>query len=225
MREPAGGPTGRPAAVRPTGRSAAVGPTGRPAAIGPTGCLTVRASWRATALTGLRGDVLDVGAGTGGSLDFLDRHTRPVLLEPHARSRRALARSTADRPNARVLAGRAENIPLDDASIDAVICSAVLCSVDDQRRALAEIHRVLRPAGRLVFLEHVAAPNGSWLRRGQRCYAPLSRLLDRGCHPARDTEHALADSPLTIVELDRFGVRGPFGSSIPLIAGVAVRAH
>ncbi len=201
----------RPAVEQPSGR--------------PTGCRTLQASWRATALTGLRGDVLDVGAGAGGSLDFLGQHTRPVLLEPHARSRRSLARSTADRPNTRVLAGRAENIPLDDASMDAVICSAVLCSVDDQRRALAEIHRVLRPGGRLVFLEHVAAPEGSWLRLGQRCYAPFSRLLDRGCHPARDTEAALADSALTIAELDRFSSRGPFGSSIPLITGVVVRAR
>jgi SAM-dependent methyltransferase len=198
--------------------------TERPIDQSPLPVPTLRARWRAETLPTLRGDLLDVGAGSGNSLSDLSRNARVVCLEPHAASVRTLEYLAGRRPGTRVLQARAERIPLDDASMDAAICCAVLCSVTDQDRALGEIHRVLRPGGRLVLLEHVVAPRGTWTRRGQRLVAPFSRWFDHGCDPARDTEAALARSPFTVVELKRTGARGPFGTTMPHLTGVAVRA-
>lgn len=152
--------------------------------------LELRARWRAETLPALRGDALDVGAGPGHSLGYLTGATRLVCLEPHIAYVRILEQRTADRPGARVLRGRAERVPLDDGSLDAAVCCAVLCSVRDQDRALREIHRVLRPGGRPLLLEHVAAPRGTWTRQAQRLVAPFSRWVGHGCDPARNTEGA-----------------------------------
>ncbi|AKU15450.1 hypothetical protein VV02_05505 [Luteipulveratus mongoliensis] len=183
----------------------------------------LRVQWRAYALTDLHGDVLDVGAGEGASLGALPHDARVTCLEPNARSVRRLRALTADRPGARVLPAPVEDIPLADASMDAVICSAVLCSASDQDQALRELHRVLRPGGRLVMLEHVAAERGTWMRRGQRLIAPASRWLDRGCDPARDTEAAVQRSAFTVIELRRIAARGPFGLDLPHLHAVLAR--
>jgi ubiquinone/menaquinone biosynthesis C-methylase UbiE len=117
-----------------------------------------------------------------------------------------------------VLAGRAEEIPLPSASVDAVLSTAVLCSVNDLSAVLAEIRRVLRPGGRFVFLEHVAAPQGSALRRMQRMIAPITRVVDRGCDPSRDLAPAI-EAAFASVDLAHYTVPGLL--KIPFIAGTA----
>jgi SAM-dependent methyltransferase len=117
-----------------------------------------------------------------------------------------------------VIAGRAEAIPLPAASFDAVLSTAVLCSVDDLAEALAEIRRVLKPGGRLVFLEHVAAPPGSALLRMQRLIAPINRIVDRGCDPGRDIAPAI-HAAFTDVDLNHYTASGLL--KIPFIGGTA----
>jgi ubiquinone/menaquinone biosynthesis C-methylase UbiE len=80
-----------------------------------------------------------------------------------------------------------EPLPVADESVDAVISTLVLCCVNSQHRALQEVLRVLKPGGRLLFIEHVAAPRGSWLRRMQNLLTPLWKQLGDGCHPNRET--------------------------------------
>ncbi len=184
--------------------------------------MELRARWQAETLPALTGAVLDVGAGSGVSLAFLPRSARVTLLEPHRGSARQLD-SIARRRGARVLRASAERIPLPAAAFDAAVCSFVLCSVADQDRTLAEVFRVLRPGGRLVIFEHVAAAPGTWLRRGQRLAAPFSRWLDRGCDPARDTETALRRSGFKITELSRADAIGPWGLRIPHLQAVLTR--
>jgi ubiquinone/menaquinone biosynthesis C-methylase UbiE len=188
-----------------------------------TGAFELRTRWRVNVLPTLDGDVLDVGAGDGGSLAHLPDSARVALLEPHRRSANRLERQVAHRRGSRVLHAGAERIPLAAAAVDAAVCCVVLCSVADQDQALAEIHRVLRPGGRLVLLEHVAAARGTWVRRAQRLVAPVSRLLDRGCDPARDTEAALDRSAFTVEELCRVDSVGPWGLRIPHLLAVLVR--
>ncbi|WP_269430946.1 class I SAM-dependent methyltransferase [Microbacterium mangrovi] len=192
----------------------------------PTTTQSIRAlrdEWRRTVLPALSGDVLDVGAGTGAAADHLGTTVRWIALEPSRSARRDLSTRVRDRPESQLLAARAEDIPLPDASVDAVIAGTVLCSVRDPARALAQIRRVLRPGGRLVFFEHVVAPAGTWTRVLQRTYAPLSRIIDAGCDPARDTETAIRDAGFQTVDVRSELAPGILGTVDPLIQGIAVR--
>lgn len=180
--------------------------------------MTNRDRWRRATLPGLRGTVLDVGAGAGGALPYLADCTVDCL-EP--RPSRRLREAAASR-GARVIAAPAEDIPVADGSYDVVICSAVLCSVRDPDRALRELRRVLHPGGRLEFYEHVGSAAGSGSLRFQRAIAPISRVLDGGCDPSRDTVDTLQRSPFSIDELRQDATRGPFGLETVHISG---RAH
>lgn len=110
-------------------------------------------------LRGAHGRVLEIGAGTGLNLAlYPDGLAELVVSEPDAGMRRRLLRRLARRGRvARVVDATAESLPLADASVDTVVSTLVLCTVDDPERTLAEIARVLRPDGQLLFIEHVRA--------------------------------------------------------------------
>lgn len=158
----------------------------------------------------LRGRVLEIGVGRGANFGLLPAGVDWVGIEPDRRMRQRLG-------DERVLSGTAEELPLPDESVDAVLSTVVLCSVRDQDRALAEIRRVLRPGGRLVFFEHVAARPGTWTRRAQEVLAPISRRIDHGCDPSRETWRTLQRQPFRSLDLRWFN-RG----HTPLIGGWAV---
>lgn len=160
---------------------------------------------------GLRGRVLEIGAGRGSNFALLHPDVAWTGLEPHARSRRELERR-APRGGV-VLAGRAEAVPLDDGSVDAVLATVVLCSVASPARALAEARRVLRPGGTLVFLEHVASPRGTWRRAAQRVCSPAARLQDHGCDLGRETWRDLEAAGFARLDYDWFA---PLPGSFPL---------
>ena len=121
-----------------------------------------------------------------------------------------------------MLTAGAERLPLEDATIDAVVCSTVLCSVDDPPRALAEARRVLRRGGSLVFFEHVGAAPGSGARRVQGLIAPLTRRFGGGCDPRRDTAAELRSAGFSTLELRTLRTGGPLGGLAPVIEGRAV---
>ena len=173
-------------------------------------------------LGALGGTVLEIGPGTGANLTYFAPGIRWLGIEPNPYMERYLAREAA-RLGRRieVRGGTAERLDLMDASVDAVVSTLVLCSVPDQALALAEVRRVLRPGGRFVFLEHVAAPRGTWLRRAQRAIRPAWRLLGDGCSPDRETWQAIARAGFAEVALERFHL--PLPIMAPHIAGVAVR--
>ena len=104
---------------------------------------------------------------------------------------------------------------------DAVVSTLVLCSVADISRSLAEARRVLRPGGRFVFVEHVAAAPGSLLRRVQRLVRQPWGWLADGCRPDQDTGRRLAEAGFADLQMDAFRVSG--GVVAPHIAGVATR--
>ncbi len=177
-----------------------------------------------TLLGSLHGTVLELGPGRGTSLRHYAPDVRWIGVEPDAR-RRAHVEVEAARlgRHAQVLPGHAERLGLADASADAVVATYVLCSVADPAAALAELFRVLRPGGRYVFAEHVAAPAGTWLRRLQRGYAVGSRLLGGQCMPDRDSLPAIERAGFDVAELHSHTEPGPFGAGIPHIAGCALR--
>jgi ubiquinone/menaquinone biosynthesis C-methylase UbiE len=108
-------------------------------------------------LSGARGRVIEIGAGTGANLRHYPRDLeRLVLVEPvEEMARRIEERLAATGRTASVVRARAEDLPVEDASFDTAVTTLVLCSVREPARALAEIRRVLVPGGQLLFLEHV----------------------------------------------------------------------
>lgn len=171
-------------------------------------------------LAPLSGTVLEIGPGGGNNLPFLRPYMRWIGIEPnpffHDRLRARGERLGID---VAVRAATAEALPVPDHSVDAVISTLVLCSVRDPTAALREVRRVLRPGGRFVFVEHVAAPHGTGLHIAQRAVRPVWRALSDGCHVDRETDHLIEEAGFATVDLHHFTVPVPIMG--PHIAGVA----
>jgi ubiquinone/menaquinone biosynthesis C-methylase UbiE len=184
--------------------------------------------FRRQLLAGLSGEVLEVGAGGGRNFSWYPREVTHVLaVEPEPRLRRNTEVAAASAPVAvTVTPGTAEHLPCADESMDAVICSLVLCSVDDQDRALREARRVLRPNGELRFLEHVRAETAGLRRVQQVLDATVWPPIGGGCHTGRDTAAAIERAGFTFTQLERFRfpARGIPLPTSPNIIGVAVPA-
>jgi ubiquinone/menaquinone biosynthesis C-methylase UbiE len=158
----------------------------------------------------LRGRVLEIGPGSGTNLALFHPTVEWVGAEPSAAMRELLLKEATrqGRPIA-LLDDAAESLSLPDASVDAVVCTLVLCSVHDPRAALAEVRRVLRPGGVFVFIEHVAAPRGSLLRRVQRLVRGPWSLCGGGCHPDRESWRDVEQAGFASVGIERFTLPVP----------------
>ncbi len=185
------------------------------------------ARWRAELLRELSGAVLEVGAGTGVTLPHYPRTlARLVLCEPDPHMRRRLAEKLAAAGlQAELCDAGAERLPFPDASFDAAVGSLVLCSVRDPRAALAEIARVLKPGGRLVFLEHVAADGKPERLKWQRRIEPVWKRLMDNCHLTRRTEAAIRDAGFTLERIQRESIRKALPIVRPSIRGVARKSE
>jgi ubiquinone/menaquinone biosynthesis C-methylase UbiE len=173
-------------------------------------------------LGALAGDVLEIGPGGGINLPFYSPAVRWTGVEPNPYMHAYLQRRAAKLGReVSVRRGNAEQIGVEDAAFDAVVSTLVLCSVRDPAAALAEILRVLRPGGRFVFIEHVAAPPGSRTRRVQRWIRPVWRILGDGCRPERETWASIQRAGFEKVDLQHFRV--PFPVIGPHIAGLATK--
>lgn len=137
-------------------------------------------------LAGARGRILEIGAGTGLNVQHYPGGADVTYTEPDPHMARRLRRRGVD-----VVAASADALPFPDASFDTVVSALVLCTVPDVPAALREIRRVLRPGGRLLFLEHVRAHPGSSLERWQdRMHGPW-KAFACGCHCNRDLVSSL----------------------------------
>jgi len=162
---------------------------------------------RAALLRRTRGHVLELGAGTGLNLphypDDLDELT---LTEPAAPMVSKLERrAKKSKRDCRVVVAPAEQLPFEDDSFDTVVSTLVLCTVDDPRRSIDEIARVLRPGGQLLFLEHVRSDSPRLARWQDRLHRPWHAFA-AGCNANRATVDLLRESPLEVeaVESDRW---------------------
>ena len=150
------------------------------------------AACRAALLADAHGTVLEIGAGTGTNLAAYPPVDRLVLTEPAATMRGILSRRVArEAAHASVVDARAEALPVPRASVDTVVSTMVLCTVPDVDAALAEVARVLKPGGRLLFIEHIHAPAGSPLRRWQDRLVEPWATFAMGCRCDRDIVGAL----------------------------------
>ena len=180
---------------------------------------------RASVLADASGRLLILGLGPGHDLTHLPAAvTSVVAVEPDP-SMRALAhgRITACPVPVTLLSADAHALPLSDSSVDAVLCACVLCSVAQPDRALAELRRVLVPGGRLLLLEHVAAPPGHWVGRLQHVLQPFWGRAAGGCSVRRDTAGAVAGAGFDVTAVRTTMVWPNLPPVAPTVLGTAVR--
>ena len=145
------------------------------------------------------GRVLELGAGTGLNLALYPREIEGLVLTEPAAPMVSKLRRRAERSELRcsVVVAPAEKLPFEDDSFDTVVSTLVLCTVDDPRLAIGEIARVLRPGGRLLFLEHVRAESPRLARWQDRLHGPWHAFA-AGCNANRATVEILRESPLHV---------------------------
>jgi ubiquinone/menaquinone biosynthesis C-methylase UbiE len=169
----------------------------------------------------LAGNVLEIGAGAGANFEYFPPGIRWTGADPNRHGRRyALRQAERHGIEARWETVPAERLPFPDGSFDAVAATLTLCSVREPGAALAEIRRVLRPGAPFLFLEHVAAPKGSALRRRQQCLRPLFRFFC-GCTPDRDTAALVHGAGFSSLTLRPVNLAIPIVS--PHVAGKAIK--
>jgi ubiquinone/menaquinone biosynthesis C-methylase UbiE len=168
------------------------------------------------------GRVLEIGAGTGLNLPHYTNSIESlVLTEPQAPMLRRLQHSVHEHaPHAQVLRAPAEDLPFEDDSFDTVVTTLVLCGVDDQPRAVREARRVLRPGGRLLFLEHVRADDPD-LARFQDRLNWLNRVVV-GCDCNRPTLGTIEAEGFAVSRLEQTTMPKAPKFVRPLIVGAAV---
>jgi SAM-dependent methyltransferase len=178
---------------------------------------------RAAVLAGAHGRVLEIGAGTGLNLPHYPAAVRELVLaepEPGMRARLERRADAARRP-VTVVGAPAEALPFPDASFDCVVSTMVLCTVADVDATLAELRRVLRPGGRLLFVEHVRSSAPALARAQDRLAGPW-RAFGGGCRCNQPTLELLAGGGLRVEGLQRSRWRGMPALVRPLAAGSAV---
>jgi ubiquinone/menaquinone biosynthesis C-methylase UbiE len=177
---------------------------------------------RAELLGGAGGRTIELGAGTGVNVDlYPEAVTELDLVEPDPHmAKRLRARVEGSRRAATIVEAPAERLPFDDDSFDTAVATLVLCTVPDPVAAVSELARVLKPGGRLLFIEHVRSQDPGLARWQDRLEKPW-RFLGDGCHCNRDTLATLAGSRFELgeVEHDRTPKAPPIVS--PLVRGSA----
>jgi ubiquinone/menaquinone biosynthesis C-methylase UbiE len=185
------------------------------------------------------GRVVEIGAGTGVNLDRYGAIENLTLVEPDphmgAKLRERIRGRTAglsvagewslaeDAPPVRLVSAPAEALPFGDDTFDTAVATLVLCTVPDPVAAIDELARVLKPGGRLLFIEHVRSDDPAGARWQDRLEKPWRFMAD-GCHCNRDTAATLNASAFQLERLDNSKLPKAMPIVRPLISGTAVLA-
>lgn len=180
---------------------------------------------RRKALVAATGRTIDIGAGTGANIGLYPAAvTELVLAEPDPHMLKRLRPKVAEAGlAAEVVEAPAARLPFEDSSFDTAIFTLVLCTVPDPAAALAEAARILRPGGRLLFVEHVRSENPKLARWQDRLERPW-RFCGDGCHCNRDTVATIEASSFTVDEVERGALPKAPPIVRPLVRGSAVLA-
>lgn len=168
------------------------------------------ATYRNRIVSAAEGRVLEIGIGSGLNLPFYSSNARQVIgLDPSpkllAMARRA---SRSDSRSVEFIEGSAESIPLENASADTIVTTWTLCSIPDALRALRDMRRVLRPGGRLLFVEHGLAPDANVIWWQDRL-TPVWKRLGGGCHLNRAIGTLIEAAGFKFDRLQTGYMRGP----------------
>jgi len=162
------------------------------------------AASRAALVEGLNGDVVEIGCGAGRMFRYYRPDVRVTAIEPDDEFRAAAERAAHDAvAEIRVISGFAESLAMPDDSVDAIVCSTVLCSVESISKTLAEFKRVLRPGGRLCLLEHVRSED--WMAGPLMSLTnPLWLWINKvGCNWNRHVEQPVRDAGFGVASVER----------------------
>ena len=166
--------------------------------------------YRERVLSGAEGRVLEIGIGSGLNLPFYGSQAKEVLgLDPSSRLI-AMAESAARglALPVRFIEGSAEAIPLERGSVDTVLTTWTLCTIPAAVRALEEMRRVLKPGGRLLFVEHGLSPDDG-VRGWQERLTPLWKRIGGGCHLNRPIRNLIETAGFEITRIETGYAKGP----------------
>lgn len=157
---------------------------------------------KAEAIGAMSGTVVEIGPGTGVNMRYYGDDVHVIGIEPNPDMHPRLHRHADEHGvDLEIRTIKGERLDVGDGEADGVVGTLVLCGVDDPGAVLAEIRRVLRPGGVFFFLEHVAAPDGTWTRRLQRLVKRPHRWMFQGCEVDRDTESLLRGAGFSGIDL------------------------
>jgi ubiquinone/menaquinone biosynthesis C-methylase UbiE len=166
-------------------------------------------AYRSRIIPAAEGRVLEIGIGSGLNLPFYSRNVAQVIgLEPSPRLLAMARRVERAKGSVEFIEGSAEAIPLQDASVDTVVTTWTLCSIPDALRALRDMRRVLRPGGRLLFVEHGRAPDPNVIWWQDRL-TPVWKRLGGGCRLNRAIGTLIEDAGFQFDRLQTGYMRGP----------------
>ena len=172
----------------------------------------------------MSGTVVEIGPGAGANMAYYADGVKVIGIEPNPAMHPRL-QAAADKwgTDLEIRTLRGEQIDVDDASADGVVATLVLCGVTDPAQVVSEVKRVLKPGGTYFFLEHVAAREGSKMRKLQSVVNRPHRWMFNGCEVHRRTGELLADAGFTSIEFDEIhnGARAMYTPDF--IIGTAVR--
>jgi len=166
--------------------------------------------YRERVISAAEGRVLEIGVGSGLNLALYPQRVREIIaLEPAPRLL-AMSRDAAGRLSlpVRFIEGSAETIPLDDCSVDTVVITWTLCTIPAVIQAIREMHRVLRPDGQLLFVEHGLAPDVN-IRKCQDWLTPVWKRIGGGCHLNRPIGKIVESGGFGITRLETGYMKGP----------------
>jgi ubiquinone/menaquinone biosynthesis C-methylase UbiE len=176
---------------------------------------------RQSLLAAADGDVLEIGGGTGANLPFYRPETGSLTItEPEpAMVRRLERRAREQAPLATILRAPAEDLPFEDGTFDVAVSMLVLCGVSDQPRALRQLRRVLRPGGRLLFIEHVRSGDPRLARHQDRMNWMNQLVMSCDCN--RPTLTSIQEAGFTVNDVEHLALHKAPAFVSPLIVGRA----
>lgn len=182
--------------------------------------------WRRVLLADVRGLALEVGAGTGANLAYYtDKVEELIISEPDEFMRKRLIEKlkSFQIKKTSIKNFGMEDIDLEDNTLDCVVSTLVCCSVTNPHKSLQQAYRVLKPGGRLYFMEHVAAENNPKRLKWQNLMNPIWKRISGNCHTNRETEKYIKETGFEIKIIKKASMRKAPAFVRPTIRGVAIK--